>query len=254
MQALQAIDSGETVNTLAIVREIREDRMAMVQHLEQYEFAYSVILKYAAREVATRTASGVFTTIPAGSPLLEAHRQDPQWKHVQATETHHIFTLDVSSRDTMPRQQSEASVAAFEAREDEEAVLSPSPELRRKMMSLPLEQQPWFRTGLSRQQVDELLHDAPEGMFVVRESTQASCYALSVVHSGAIAHMLIVPHINGTIRTYQLGRLGDEQFPSVAELVRYYQTNNYARNDVTGKGFRLMNVDMSRRVSQQSFV
>ncbi len=98
-----------------------------------------------------------------------------------------------------------------------------------------------------------MLHDAPEGMFVVRPSNIVGSYALSVVHHSTIAHMLIVNMANGR---FHLGRSTDNQptFSSVPDLVSHYIAHPFARNDVTGEEFRLLQRGLSRKTTRQSYV
>lgn len=57
----------------------------------------------------------------------------------------------------------------------------------------PLEHQPWFRTGVSREQVEELLADTPRGTFLVRASTKAGYYAMTVQEGPRRVTILLTP-------------------------------------------------------------
>lgn len=299
------------VDLLTIIRELREDRMAMIQTSEQYKYAWAVSVELGRRAVQGTAGadlprpSAVVCVASKDSDASTGLRADPHWELHASSDTVNVFSLVIGAPAVPPRgprtltvpasatptSSTPASstpstpvpppralaVPASDARAsalDTTAVASSpadvtpvtsvsstpstqpqsSPEIRRKLSVKPLKLQTWFRTGQSRMQVDELLHSAPEGMFIVRESTQTGCYALSVVHSGAVVHMLIIPVIKNTTPMFKLGSDGDLFFPTVAALVEYYTTHPYAHNDTTGEDFQLINSTASRRVSSQSFV
>jgi hypothetical protein len=88
--------------------------------------------------------------------------------------------------------------------------------------------------------VDETLHDAPMGSFIVRSSSRPEHFALSVVQSrGNIAHLLIIPSTKAGHTQYRLGEHGPEVFDSVEELVQYFVRHPYSYEEGTGTSLRL---------------
>lgn len=62
------------------------------------------------------------------------------------------------------------------------------------------QEHPWLYGKLSRQEAEALLmeYNLPNGLFLVRKSSHAGSYALSVCVSNRIAHHLISTAPNGT--------------------------------------------------------
>lgn len=78
-------------------------------------------------------------------------------------------------------------------------------------------------------QVIETLQDCPSGTFIVRDSSRAGHYALSVVGADhKTVHMLIVPipaGSNGGVPGYKLGEKGTDVYQTVYELVNHFIEN-----------------------------
>ena len=79
----------------------------------------------------------------------------------------------------------------------------------------------WYHGKTSRQDSEELLKDAPDGYFLVRESTtQPNSHVLSTKHQGEILHRII--RFREARYTYELE--GTRKcFQRITELVQYYQ-------------------------------
>eukprot|EP00048_Salpingoeca_helianthica_P020789 m.8525 g.8525 ORF g.8525 m.8525 type:complete len:637 (+) comp5240_c0_seq1:233-2143(+) len=251
-QGVRLLEAFKPVDMVSIVAGLREDRMSMVQHSLQYKFAIQACLLYA-RHYHPFAARGVTIkwTVPHGSASEALLLSDTAWVLHNRAAQETVFELP----DTTPALRRDARDRSAEG-PDNAAPIAPkgtaSPEVRRRLSCEPLTTQPWFRTGLTRPQVDELLHDAPEGMFVVRESRERGCYALSVVHHKNIAHMLIVP----IGKQYRLGRTDTDQplFDTIPALVQHYVSNPYAFNSVTGEQYRLLDRGFARMLSNESVV
>ena len=79
----------------------------------------------------------------------------------------------------------------------------------------------WYHGKTSREDSEELLKDAPDGYFLVRESTtQPGNYALSTKHQGEIRHWFI--RFREDRYTYEITGTG-KCFQRITELVGYYQ-------------------------------
>jgi len=112
--------------------------------------------------------------------------------------------------------------------------LTSAKSIRKVAGSLPLERQHWFRAGLTRPQVEELLSEAEPGAFIVRPSSMAGHYSLSMIPNdggaGArarVCSMLIVPvpQPKGPAK-YKFGQSGVKLFKNVVELVMHHTENS----------------------------
>ena len=72
--------------------------------------------------------------------------------------------------------------------------------VQQQLQAKPLAQQPWFKSGFTRMQAEELLQDGYQGMFIVRESSQPGLFSVSVQagnetfdHPSKITNMLCLP-------------------------------------------------------------
>ena len=322
------------MDLIRIIGELRQDRMAMVQHPTQYRCAFEACIEYARRLRSNSADCNDVTILSFISPndssgAANALKKDKRWKEVGKCRANMFYSLqedgagtpsldilsdvcvhdedrssiaqsppplppprtvfgnagmhgtsspntsatarDVSANSSSPGIASNTPSSALSASHtltDASDISSASclvvskpysdpsgsPEVRRKLGMAPIEKQAWFRSGVSREQMDELLEDAPEGMFAVRESTSKGCYALSVVHSGVIVHMLIVPVTVNGVTKFKLGRSSTETFSSVPELVQFFMENPYAVNPVTGEEFHLHGTHLQRKLSIESVV
>ena len=79
---------------------------------------------------------------------------------------------------------------------------------------------PWFHGLIDRNESENLLHDTPEGTFIVRVSERFNGYVVSFSFRGRARHYKIVPSANGGYEVQ--GSFVD--FGTIEELVEYYQT------------------------------
>ncbi|XP_045775711.1 serine/arginine repetitive matrix protein 1 isoform X2 [Maniola jurtina] len=86
--------------------------------------------------------------------------------------------------------------------------------------SLPLDRQGWYHGTLTRLEAEDLLRDAEEGAFLVRNSESAKHdYSLSLKSTRGFMHMRICRGVDG----YTLGGAATA-FPTVPALMRHYVT------------------------------
>lgn len=89
--------------------------------------------------------------------------------------------------------------------------------------------QSWFSPDMSRAQVQSFLDTASVGAFVVRQSSKANHFALSVKHDSKVANLLIVPagptDSVGDLKGYKLGESGKHIFQAVPDLIFFYMYN-----------------------------
>ncbi len=173
-----------------------------------------------ARKLAADSTSEVYVVAPEGEPVRATRRVSIDVA-VMLPFNSPAVRQEATDRDVFSGLDSE-HVAPTQDK---------SPMMRRKIQTLPLSHQPWFRSGLSRSQVDETLHDAAPGTFLVRDSSQPGSYALSVKEAGPhIAHLLIVPVTVSAVTRYKLGEAGERLFDTVPDLIRHFVEHPYAPN------------------------
>jgi hypothetical protein len=228
------VDVGDTVDLLRIVKELREDRMAMVQHSAQFKFAWQAVVDYS-RKYRQQNRPSVIVSVDDYKMA-----RNKSWRRT-TLKGQPVYALADDDAARMHKDSHDKSTVEF-LEAEQPASSSSSPDVRRRLMQAPLESQPWFRTGMSRQQVDEILVGAPEGTFVVRESSRRTAnapYALSVVHSGAVVHLSVFESAEKRGKQYTISREGGDKFPTIQELVLYFTTSPYAINESTGRKFLL---------------
>ncbi|KAG8547427.1 hypothetical protein GDO81_028373 [Engystomops pustulosus] len=89
------------------------------------------------------------------------------------------------------------------------------------------DQNTWFVGDINRIQAEELLHEKPDGAFLIRESSKKGCYACSVVADGEVKHCIIYSTSRGYgfAEPYNL-------YSTLKELVLHYQhTSLIQHND-----------------------
>lgn len=246
--AVNAMQSRNQVDVTEIIKTLREDRMGMVQSTSQYKFIYQACLTYASTRFAKAVVlTGVPTTsVSVGDALRkDTLNKNGTWKMHKLEDG--LATFELRANAAPMRLSPNDKVIIPEDAEDDGAPRVPkskSPETRRKKLKEhPLEAQPWFRGSASRVQVEELLRDAPHGMFIVRPSSKEGLFAVSVQHGNltygddpAITNMLCIPVAQGNGKVkYKLGDYGDVLFDDVVLLVMYFMENPYAVNERTGE-------------------
>ena len=108
-------------------------------------------LRYALQRVEGGLASVVVTSIVSSSPIAAQLATDSQWRPMGTADGQSVFALQAS---LLPAALPRGGVSTYELEEeDKPAGPGGSPEVRRRLMSMPLTSQTWYRTGLSRDQV-----------------------------------------------------------------------------------------------------
>ncbi|EDQ84600.1 uncharacterized protein MONBRDRAFT_39232 [Monosiga brevicollis MX1] len=93
----------------------------------------------------------------------------------------------------------------------------------------PMSKYDWYRPDLNRQSATALLQSAPTGTFIVRESRQPNCYAVSVSLGSRVWHGVITPSTTATgDKLYKL--YVKNKFSDIPELVNYYHEQPIALN------------------------
>lgn len=86
---------------------------------------------------------------------------------------------------------------------------------------------PWFRHHFTRADASRDLHGQAQGAFLVRLSSQAGHYAISVNMGNKMENLLILPSWDATKSTkgetlYRLGTRSVDLFVSIPDLLQYY--------------------------------
>lgn len=228
-QAMTAMTQSAHVDIVGLIGRCREDRMAMVQETAQYKFAYQACIEYATKHKAAD--GNEIYAVATKKGLLRRHSTDEQWRELPSNGAgkQPIYATVGKLR------QSDEDRPVFAPEEEqslglpENRVVSQSPSLPRRKMGLT--GQPWFRTGYSRAQVEQMLSDSPPGTFLVRESSKPGHYALSVQEGGKISNLLIIPVKSEGTTQYKLGTTTSRMFANVTELVEHYVQNPVREND-----------------------
>ena len=91
---------------------------------------------------------------------------------------------------------------------------------------------PWMKLGMSRADADAFLLDKPEGVFVVRASSKANSFAISVAtevsrkKKNAAFHQVVqVKGMASASPTYRIQRSAAGPFASIAALVEHYSAH-----------------------------
>ncbi|KAL3308094.1 hypothetical protein Ciccas_013379, partial [Cichlidogyrus casuarinus] len=107
-------------------------------------------------------------------------------------------------RSTKPAPPQQMNLFANLTNEGAHTEVPPVPKHESSDAARDLPQNPWYHTGLNRNEAEDLLTEQPEGTFLIRPSeTKQNEYALSIAHEGNVTHMLIAQNENGK---YVLGR------------------------------------------------
>ena len=242
--AMDAIKSQSKVDMNDIVLHIRQDRMGMIQHTSQYKFAYQASVNYA---LTVFPDAGIFTEAANSSsaPFSEKLKADSMRKNG----TWKISALGDASTTYQMRSNAPSLRTATSDREiftpaeggQPAAARPPSPEMRKRMTLKPLQKQSWFRTKFSREQVNELLGDAPVGTFICRESSQKGMFAISVQQGGHISNVLCMPEqgrdprSGSVVNMFKFGDRGDILFPTIPLMIEHFMVNPYTQHPSTGE-------------------
>jgi len=245
--AMDAIKSKSKVDLNDIVEHLREDRMGMIQHTSQYKFAYQASVNYA---LTVFPDAGIFTEASnlSSEPFSEklkadSMRKNGTWKIAglgDASTTYQMRPNAPSLRSaTSDRQVFTPSESG--PPKGGQGGRPPSPEMRKKMTLKPLQKQGWFRSKFSRDQVNELLTDAPVGTFICRESSQKGMFAISVQQGDHISNVLCMPEQGRDPRSgqvmqmFKFGDRGDILFPTIPLMIEHFMVNPYTQHPKTGE-------------------
>jgi len=239
------LQNDNKVDINALVEEIREDRMALVQHTIQYKFAYQACVHYAATMLKGKEIFAMETKKGGGISRARRESIKPNGMYKAArVDGKEAFKLSANfvveeeegdSKGFMGSSYDDGDVAAKMAKAEEAR--------KRRQATAPLEQQPWFRSGYTRAQVEELLEDKGKGTFVVRESTQAGCFTLSMITSKGggtkITSLLLMPVSKDGVTQYKSGEKGNKLFPTVVDLVNFHMKTSGIKAHARGKSFKV---------------
>ena len=89
--------------------------------------------------------------------------------------------------------------------------------------------EPWYFGKISRFETEDILSNKPPNSFVVRVSDKYKGYAITVFHEKdkmmGYSHIMVLAQANPDGQTLWL--VHDKSFTSIANVVRFYQTNSY---------------------------
>jgi len=94
--AIEALQKGEPVDLTAVVAELRQDRMALIQHDSQYKFAYQGVVQYAhmhrqARDEAA--AAAPIYALASTDDSIKQHTLSRDWRLYSEAEGVMVFEL-----------------------------------------------------------------------------------------------------------------------------------------------------------------
>lgn len=233
---ITGLQQKEKIDINELIAQMREDRMALVQHTVQYRFSYQACVSYAMKKAAEEGAEIVAhesTLTKKSGGLSRARRESTKKGSNYETKLINGEEVLVLKR-SFSTKKAKHDKDVFTRHEHGQKILSEKQQ-KAALAKKPLQMQPWFRSGFSRAQVEELLSNSPAGAFVVRDSTsKAGCYTLSMIPNeppassrSRVSSMLIipVPQKGSKPPKYKFGQSGTELFSSVTELVHHYTEN-----------------------------
>eukprot|EP00730_Choanoeca_flexa_P006380 TRINITY_DN12143_c3_g1_i1.p1 TRINITY_DN12143_c3_g1~~TRINITY_DN12143_c3_g1_i1.p1 ORF type:complete len:1021 (+),score=271.12 TRINITY_DN12143_c3_g1_i1:137-3199(+) len=249
--AMRALEVGDNVDLLKIIAEVREDRMALVQHVVQYRYLYQATCDYHERlqeQIAKRRNQAQSSQPPGrhGSMMAVArpkeyarYEKSGDWELHAKDGDRKVYTLKSSLSLPQAEDDHEASFAPQEQVEAGEVVAS-QVESKPKAEGA-VEDLVWYRSNYTRAQVEDLLTDAEAGTFIVRKSSKPGHYALSLQPGGdgRIANLLIIPIKTAQGIVYKLGVTGKETFKNIADLVKHYLEEGIPASEHTSEVIRL---------------
>ena len=162
-QVITALEQGNNkIDIVDLIRSIREDRMALVQHTIQYKFAYQACLLFASRFSKAKGAE-VFAgeAKRSGGGLSRARKESmkPNGAYVRkVVGGKEMFALRDPGNFEVEREETDQSnvrMTTFEEAPEQTDAEVAKQEARVKARGL--ERQPWFRSGFTKAQVVELL-------------------------------------------------------------------------------------------------
>eukprot|EP00055_Hartaetosiga_balthica_P017296 m.114810 g.114810 ORF g.114810 m.114810 type:complete len:1000 (+) comp9283_c5_seq1:123-3122(+) len=215
--AMRGIENGDVIDINKIIAELREDRMALVQHVNQYKFCYQAVVEYARQWAERSHSSSMHGLQPAiyGStdPIYavtsskkdeDRMRRNPKWRVHSESHGQVVFSL----QSTLIPEDDDDNIAVFKPSDDDtelERITEEEEEAMLEEEARDITSRWWFRSNFTRGQVDELLLGLPSGSFLVRNSSRPGCFAMSVQDGSKIVNMLISPVEVGGITKYKLG-------------------------------------------------
>mmetsp|Transcript_27038 Transcript_27038/g.81045 ORF Transcript_27038/g.81045 Transcript_27038/m.81045 type:complete len:502 (-) Transcript_27038:86-1591(-) len=234
---MDAIKQRKEVDLIQLIDEIREDRMALVQHVAQYRFAWQACITFAKTHIVDTLGGEIYALASAemSRDARRSMRRQNSWRRSRRASGETVLTYNPNSpslRQTAEdlKQEAEAELnrardsIAAEAAQHDIAAAGAGADAKQVEFdeNVSLEKQMWFRKRLTRQQVAETLEEQPVGTFLVRPSSKPGLFTLSVVTGPAkLTSFLITPmEGDGGKVCYVLGAKGKgPTYPSVVELI-----------------------------------
>lgn len=245
--AINAMQARAKVDITDIVRQLREDRMGMVQHTSQYKFIFQAALDYARTRFKNSTVLAqvdVSQKKEVGDRMTaDTVKKNGTWNMHDLSDTFATYKLRDEPVGLTCDEHDFEIIPEDDTRPVPDGIGETNEAVQQQLQAKPLAQQPWFKSGFSRSQAEELLQDGYQGMFIVRESSQPGLFSVSVQagnetfdHPSKITNMLCLPaqEANGETK-FKLGDFGEAYFSTIPELIAYYQKKPYTRSEATGK-------------------
>eukprot|EP00045_Choanoeca_perplexa_P011670 m.124665 g.124665 ORF g.124665 m.124665 type:complete len:1025 (-) comp15716_c0_seq1:30-3104(-) len=255
--AMRALEVGDNVDLLAIIRECREDRMALVQHVVQYRYLYQATCDYyellrtqrlkAQLDQGSKPANGEESNAQHRHNSIFAVARPTEYQRYEKDKDWELHATDGNTKVFTLKKG-----ALGQAADDHEAVFAPQEQVDAgEVIASPVSNKPegdatvedsvWYRSNYTRSQVEELLADAAAGTFIVRKSSKPGHFALSL-QTGVqkkIANLLIIPLKTPHGLMYKLGASGKEAFGTIAELVKHYLAEGIPASETSSQIIRL---------------
>jgi len=212
---MERIKSRSKVDLNVLVSELREDRMALVQHSSQYKFAYQACINYAKKHVMMGEEIYALASTLISDPQDAIKRQN-SWKK-SSKRGLSLFAHDPNSAPIKASKSDFATIEEGNERDSRSGTLS----LKSRKTKRTLTDQPWYRRKYTREQVAETLRNRTEGMFIVRPSTKPGHFSMSVLGAKGMLHnYLIIPVQKDDDTTgYKFGPAAEKIYANVVELV-----------------------------------
>eukprot|EP00049_Salpingoeca_infusionum_P025542 m.20047 g.20047 ORF g.20047 m.20047 type:complete len:1062 (+) comp8108_c0_seq3:151-3336(+) len=245
---LQALQIGDSIDVNQVIDELRQDRMALVQHVNQYKFCYQAAVDIAKdvsekrqRELQQEQLAAAYeqhradgqdlygtrfdnTSYGSHEPIYAVTSKDrrasfdsnPDWQVHKADGDQVVFKLQA---ETLHEEQGDEVATFMPSEEQSVTPIEATEEPKRNPKDIHA--QPWFRSNFTRAQVEQALGDAEPGTFLVRYSSKPGHFALSIKDEKRITNLLIVPvEVDGETH-YKLGKSGHSAFATVTEMVEF---------------------------------
>jgi len=232
---MNAIWRADKVDLNKIIKSVREDRMALVQHTVQYKFAYQAVINFA--ETAIKDLKGDIYETPSieedeiTSPTKPGLSPSVDTSSSVVSRTGEYESVVKGDRKIKRFKQGSISL---KAEKSDKAVhhsgLEGMTEENEEEPVDTLDDEPWYYGPLPRADMKATLEDAPIGSFGVRSSeTQPGCYVLTLQQKDSgpdgkrMLSILIKPHKEDGLTKFRLDQCSDKLFESVPELIRYFR-------------------------------